>query len=436
MAFLIKYSRLFEVRILHGFYLDMGDENNFFQLDENDPAELKFRDTVLKRYNLTPGDLIIEPTPSCRKILRNQRMIFRMLPTGFIVGVEAKQEILANGTIAFRPVVEIDPNTRFQFEIKAPNKYWTSFSSIRLRPNVPARFYFSNQHDTGQLNPPSLSLTAGERSPRFYEMGEIARDAADNQLYEAIAGVPSAAQFLSADHWQAIDDFRYVTYRDQMLLPSRFAYRFTPDAGQNITQASFTLSTPTDPDVATITTSGPGPFTEYFLDFKALDVQPGRYTLEATGSGGYADTKTVLIDDDLFQTDLLALVSIGHETGLPDDLKLLEDDGTLRRVGTVTSYPVFELRFKPRITYWRYIFHPGQDEPFPSPPPGSDVETDPANNQRLVTIRPLPITKAGSRVNFSPVRMLPNPNTPEVAADPLDAEFRHFSDIYLDKIEI
>lgn len=436
MAFLTKYARLFEVRILHGFYLDKGVEKNYFQLDDNDQEDLKFKTAAQKRYDLLPSDLIIEPTPNCRKLLRQHRMVFRQLPYGFIVGIEVKEEELPSGDIVFRPVTQPAPPVRFQFNIKATNRNWANFSAFRLRPNVPAKFYFSNHEDIGNIVPPSLSLTPGERFARFHEMGELVNDPAASQLYESIAGAPDSAPLAPNPPWRTVDDFRLATYRDQQLLPSRFVYTFTPGSGQSISSAEFVLSTPSEPNVATISTSGTGPFLEYPLNFSALGVAPGRYTLTVNGTPAYQEVKNILIDDELYATDVMAVVSIGQEEGLPDDLKLFEDDGTLRRVGGVTQYPVFELRFKARITYWRYFQHPNQPVALPAPPLGSDVSSPASPSGPLVTILPLPITKAGSKVKFSNDMMLPNPSNLMVMPDPADPERRHFSDIYLDKITL
>lgn len=436
MAFLTKYARLFEVRILHGFYLDKGVEKNFFQLDDNDPEDLKFKTAAMKRYDLLPSDLVIEPTPHCRKLLRQHRMVFRQLPTGFIVGIEVNEEELPNGDIAFRPVTQPEPPVRFQFNIKATNRNWANFSAFRLRPNVPAKFYFSNHEETGNISPPSLSLPPGQRFARFHEMGELVYDSGTGQLLESVTGASDSALITSNPPWRSVIDFRFATYRDQQLLPSRFVYTFTPGSGQSISSAEFVLSTPAEPNVATINTSGTGPFLEYPLNFNTLGVAPGRYTLTVNGTPAYQEVKSILIDDELYASDVMAVVSIGQEEGLPDNLKLFEDDGTLRRVGGVTQYPVFELRFKARITYWRYFQHPNQTAALPAPPPGFDVSPPASPNGPLVTYLPIPITKSGSRVKFSNDMMLPNPSNLMVMPDPADPERRHFSDIYLDKITL
>lgn len=427
MGFSIQYKRLFEVRILHGYFLDMGSEKNFFELDEGLSSEAAFKKAALRRYDLSNAELEVMPTESCQKILNNHGMVFRVTPTGFFVGVKVKEEQQSGNTV-HRPVIELDNGLTFQFRIKLKNRNWSNFSSVRMRPNVPSCFYLTNHQSTNQLGPPSLALDAGVRYFRYYEMGERVIDSSNN-LFEAIRGVPSSEPLLDGFYWRAIEDYRYISYQDQRLLPSRFTYRFITDDGQGVSNASFVLSDSSNPNIAQIDTTAGTPIQEYALDWRRQEIPSGDYTLSVESSGGYQDEKAITIDDDLYGQDQLALVSIAHQEGLPNDLKLLEDDGTLHRVGDAAQHPVFEVRVKARHTYWRYILHPLQGNS--NLLPGGDIEEV---DGRLVTTGPRPLTISGSKVSDANDVLLPSPSNLHVTASRQDSGQKYYSDIFLEQL--
>lgn len=432
MAFTIKFARLFELKLFHGFYLDKGDEKNYFELTTSEEDE-RFKAFVLKGYNLLSKGLSIEPTEASKKVMRGHRMRFKALPDGFLVGVEVEEQMI-NGRRTFEPFIEIAPNTVLTFKVKASDPNWSNFSNSRINANLPAVYYFSNFTEN-QLTYPSLALQAEERQTRFYEMGELVFDpAGTGQLYEALKGVENGIAFSNPQSWLAVDDFNYVNYRNKLLLPFKFDYTFTPNPGQLVTQATFELFDLENNSISLIDTPlNDAGWQQFKIDFSQVDdLLPGQYILQVSnGDNSYLDRKQIMLDDDLYDSSLLAVVAIGHQEDLTNDFRLLEQDGILRMNDDddEPEHPEFHLRFRNRKTYWRYFLHPDQD--VITPPISADVEADPNDTRRLVTTAVKPLTATGLTVNLNPNVTLPNPDNLLVRMDLGDDERKYYSHIRL-----
>ena len=106
MAFNNKYFRLFEVRILHEYYLLAGADHIFYDLSANDRQEMLMKRVLGGQYKLL-NDLDIVPTPSTTQLLRNHKLIFKKTATGFVVLAQGLPTLLpisgTDGVLPFIP---------------------------------------------------------------------------------------------------------------------------------------------------------------------------------------------------------------------------------------------------------------------------------------------------------------------------------------------
>lgn len=423
MAFKIKYSRLFECRFRHGYYLHPADEGNFYSLDDLTDAELI--QNLLRYFDLSKV-ITIQPLLNTRKLMAGHRMKMAQTPHGFFVGLSVEEQA---GTPAFyRPKIAPSEDLRLYFGIRAEASAWAYATEERMAPNVPAIYYFSNLTDDLADAASSLSRTPLGKEARSYEMGEYIWDGTD--LYRAVIRDDAGANLSDTTYWEQLtDNFFEASDNDRQLLSDRFTYRFTPQASQLVDSATIELVDLSGTVVATDSFNDPNGLSIVSLDYS--DVASGWYDLEVSGADGYTTTKRILINKELYDPQLWGVIAIGHEAGLSFEQRLLEADGTLRHTATETVAPVFELRIPNRYSFWRYVAHPTQTL---APAPGAEVEVFAPEPSKLVTKVRLPMKKYGTKVEYrdltnptSPI-FLPNPSVQSVIPLP---DGKIYSDVYL-----
>lgn len=346
MAFSITYKRLFSIRLLHGFY--MKDNTGFW----NASAVQQARQLEDWSYHIL-NDIEIEPTVNCRTLLDGQRMKFQPTLSGFSVWINVVPE-QTGSIIKYKPFIPVDPGIEFTFRIKARNSFFNNISNVRLRPNVEAEFYFSNDNTAGQLAYPSLALSPPlHDNGRAYEMGEKVANGAGN-VFVAPHGLDGTVP-LNTGNWATGTTFQYFSYRDQLLLPRRFRYYFTPNGSTMVANPTFILKTMANAVLDTKTVSGTFQHSSSCkLDYSGFS--DGFYQIEVNATG-YQDLKTIYLHDELYDPYDWGVIHVKHRDNL-NDFRLLEQDGALRMNNNTLEEPVFDVRMDSRSTYWKYILHP------------------------------------------------------------------------------
>jgi hypothetical protein len=141
----IHAERLFEVRILHEFYLNKDSSASYFSLDSATRAS--YLDTLLQNngYDIRK-DLIIEPAGETGKILENHHLRFVRTRTGFMIGVKVKQ---VSGK--YYPFIEPAINTPMTFRLQICNPGLKNFTNLPLNPATPA--VYSQLQQESQFSP-------------------------------------------------------------------------------------------------------------------------------------------------------------------------------------------------------------------------------------------------------------------------------------------
>lgn len=432
MAFNIIYKTLFQVRILHDYFLKNPED--FHAISTGEQEEDQLQELYLCGYNILDA-LIIEPTPDCLRMMRGHHMRFRAHSAGFEVAVHVVER-LQGATKIYEPMVPLSEGLKFAFRLRLRDINFVNYTNLRVKPNLPANFYFSNCREPGALNYPYLSLTNPEyASGRRYEMGEWVNVTNGGvSTFQATVNVDSVTAPNGPGPWEAFGSLvRYANYQDQMLLPNKFPYFFTYEENNPFLDAEFILTDPNSStgDAANVQVGGTGveAFTSHLLDFS--EVPDGPYLLEVLSTNGYADQKEILIDSEKWDRKDFGIIDIGHQAGL-GDFRLLEAQGHLRMEGSETVPPVFQIAFRNRATYWQYFFHSSNDVGSIGDP-DYDVFAD---DGYIVTKEPILLSYAGQQLKIvldtNADLDLPNPTDPVIKPRP----DKFYSEIYLPKVEL
>jgi len=413
----IRYEKFFEVRVLHEFYLNTNSKRSYFSLD--DASRAAYLDTLLfrNRYDIW-NDVTFEPSEETKKTLQNLNLRFVRTKTGFFIGIKVKAPADTD-----HPFTNPDGNAALTFRMRIKNPYVKNFTNLTLNSALPSTYLFTNGNEEGLKVLPSLSLPVEDfRSDKTYEFGEVAR--MGNDIMEAVKRTNS----FNAGDWRKISAVGIAHEGDRTLLPSRFWYRFEADS--DVRQAVFALRTTGGTSIKTVHTDGSTPLRNVLLDFSVDDsstvVQKGTYLLEVNGDNGYFRQYRVSLNTDHYNSQDLGIIEIRYNTG-DAAFGLINPDGSLKVPG-----PVYEVRLKSRISYWRYRSNSGiklkttaKTDPYLTPVDGVLKSIDPAPMNAM----PLEFVDENPAI---PAIFLPNP-----PGNALSVENNGdiFSDIYISGIK-
>ena len=414
----IYYKKLFEVRVLHEYYLSQDSASPFFSLPDAARESILQSKLFHNQYDIHQ-DLSIAPSAACAKLLRHYHIRFVPQKTGFFAGIRVNPD-----GAAFRPYIPLEQELACEFTLQIRNPYFFNFTNARLRANVPARYLFTNSDPGGTKTFPSLSEPVASFTPgTFYEMGELSTAGAD--VREAVVSTSNNQNA----NWRKTASRNVASESDRLLLPMQFRYTF--GAAANVQQASFALKQNGN-TVKTIEKSGTGNLESALLDFRTdgadppLETAAGPYVLEVSGDNGYIDNRNIYLSHALYDSSSFGAVII-YNSSSSQAFSVLTPAGNLK-----VPHPVFEVRLKSRITYWRYKSETGKTL-------ATTPKTSPylsAENGALRSISPLPMLS--NPIEFRDA----NPVTPRVfLPNPPDKSLRiennglFYSDIYLSKIK-
>lgn len=452
MAFQIKYVRLFECRIWHGYYLHQGNRQNFFNLDINTPADLKTIENILSRYNLK-NVFDIQPLNETRRIMAGQKMKVAHDSNGFFVGVSARP---TSDPLFYEPTIPFDDQMSLQFGLRLRNPaFYAQITNERMRTNTPAIYYFTNllpsqveyADDSGLT---TISRQFPDYQERSYEMGEMILDETTNNLYRSFEADNAGIGLTDTLVWEAENsisplpnnDFinrHEVNDNDRLLLPTQFDYTFTPLESVTISSVDVILQDLTGAVLQSENFSVEPGQTQIPLNYQ--EIGTGWYQLfVSTPSGDYSTEQFIYLNDELYDQSLWGVIELGHNAALSassSNRRLLEADGSLRHTTTEPETPVFNLRIPNRYTYWRYKPHPTQLSTLNPDTTMPNISAAVFEGDLLVTSQHLPNTQFGVEVEYidqsGGTAMLPSP---VVNICVPDADGRHYSDVHLGLIPI
>ncbi|MBK8565161.1 MAG: hypothetical protein IPN76_17930 [Saprospiraceae bacterium] len=258
MSFHHKYFRLFEVRLLHEYYLLGEDGVSFYDLSPADRVAMLEKRLLSGQYKLM-DDILIVPTKDTKELLDKRRLRLVQNFTGFAVVGRGESATLSDGTPAIKPMVALDENLELLFRISIKEPKFKNYTSLPLRRPQEGGYYFansaSNVKGTGFL---SMSQSVPDFIPGTdYSAGDLARFA--GVLREANAMTNSNA------NWDNIESDGYVNESDRLVLNHIFRYR--PMDGEVGGAFEFVLKQPNGGAVVKTIAVPSMPFLGQRLDF-------------------------------------------------------------------------------------------------------------------------------------------------------------------------
>lgn len=355
----IIFKRLFEIQILHDYFLTTDEGISFFDMGKEDKKGLIAKKLTRGIYNI--NDFFeIEPLNNTETRISEYKLIVKNTALGILVGVEVDVESNA-GEPVYKPRFEMDKNINLTFSIKPKIPFFKSITNINLRSKLPSIYYFTNKGKEKfevATNPSFGTLPISRKAlphqnGKMYEMGAVVDFS--GEIREALQYTDGS----DANHWEIIEDRRIVSNADKILLPSKFNYTLAKE--QNITQVEFILKDESDNEVKKINESGIEALGNIYLDFtkdEALEkISSGFYTLTIKENAGPEVAYEVYLNSEMYDRNYFGIIDIRFDE-LNSPYSLLDGDGFLNRVIDETIperlHRVYELRFKNRKTYWRY----------------------------------------------------------------------------------
>lgn len=406
-----RYAKLFEVRILHDYHLNLG-QILYEALDE------ELRTGIDNKYAIQ-DILQIKPAAETVKKMAGYHMLYRQTAQGFFVGIKLDSTAIDN-----QPAIPLadDLNLRFYIRIKDPR-----FVNYTALPTDAPRFYhFANAGGNESAEQLFLSLpVAAYDADRQYQANEIYATPAGGtfDLFRAIRDTGPSASPVAEDweqfpadtldnqttysegdlalsdntilralqddpgnnpnHWETVMVLpnQYVTRADSLLLQ---AVRFTLDVSSlAIPQATVRIYRTGEltPVWEQLYSSASGNLQALNIDLTPL--RSGRYRLELLDDSlsvvtaqGYA----FYLDRQAEYEGWFGVIEIGNGSG----------NHSLLDGGNVLRSPLYNIRFLNRTSRWRYIFP--HDQAVGS---GAEVAPEDSDNRILITDEPRPLTLFG-----------------------------------------
>ncbi|MEM8528137.1 MAG: hypothetical protein AAGG68_26070, partial [Bacteroidota bacterium] len=445
MSFLIQYRTLFEVKILHDYYLDRVD-SRFLKLRASNEAG---KETEIKRrlstYDIR-NDLDFEPTAASKKFMNAHKMLFRATPTGFLVATKVKRQETNEG-IRYQPFIALESQFSIAVQLKVLNPIFQNFTALPLRTSIDTFYYFSNKGHADQSALPLSLPVPVFKTRQHYEMGSLVKRG--NRFFEAIKNT-SGQSTTNTSFWEKTENHQQATSSDKRLVYTSYKpkYFLVEEKYRQVLVASFDYTFPihisenaaefklldAQGEVGVITTEDQDTaLRKVRLTFEELKV--GAHTLKVKAGSFTADYE-ILIDDKLFDekntAGLLGVVEIAHQADL-EEYRLLETDGKLRVEDEATTFPVFEIRLRNRSTYWKYVPLNGQSLSVDE----AVLKNETINRQSVyVSTNPQPFL-AQSKIDIGLLGAnadvkLPNAHAKSLQQQP--EEDRYFSEIFLPKM--
>lgn len=431
----MPFKKLFEVRLLHDYYLIPSEGGTFYGLNEQDQKNALTTQLTYNQYKIA-HDIKIVPTTLCEKALKSYKLRFLPTSLGFMVVGKVISKISDTGEEVYEPFIGIPDDLTLSFNLMVKNANFRNFTALSFNPSFPFHYYFDNKNENNDKHFPALSLPVLPFvHDRTYEMGDLATFGTDQK--QAITITTN-----NPTDWQSIEGQGMLHQNDRHLLPKRFLYKFQ---NEEVLSAEFSLKSLSGELIKKITSPADSstPFKQFRLDFSnqapieetdivGEEISDGWYHLTISTNNGTNITQKVLLHNDLYRGKSLGAIEIKNEVTDPL-FRITNTDKTLITKtlanGTTIQHPIFEIRLRSRSTYWRYKQVTGltaaemtQIAPF--------FNTE---NADLVTKKPTPLAIQRNQftTNNSISLVFPSPAGADIQPEP---NGKTYSNIYISKL--
>jgi hypothetical protein len=402
MSITITYGILFEIKIMHHYFLNKGKEF-FDRMSDTDKTKMMLKYDARDIFE-------IKPTEECSKILNACNCIFKPTSTGILVGFRAE----SNGLLPpkFKPFKSLADNAIFTFLIKLHDLDFMNYTALPFNGNSGQVFTFQNTISGSSKKFPSISsIPPVYKSAKEYLPGDMLSNNPNNQtkLFTALKKTTNNTSTITDWRTEQLADnlpLQYVNVNDRHpLVRGIFSYQVKV---ANV-EPTATIKTASEITVTPKVTMLAGDFRTLQIDMR--EFPEGFYTMHVQSAA------PVYTDDVAFyllqqRESPFGIIQLNVKS---DDAayNMLDQQGFMRS-------PTYELRFRNRSTCWRYI-----GEKF---------------NDASVTDSPFPLTRFGFIENVSVkdkngnlVHDLPNPSLSIIKTEALvkTTEKNFYSEIHI-----
>ncbi|WP_027159960.1 hypothetical protein [Methylobacter luteus] len=279
-----RYRPLFEVRLLHHYWLDDGA--TVFDLISDQPRKSKRLQTYDRRPFLT-----VAPTAATAKALQALNCVYKDTALGLIVMVPGLQVI--------------PTDTLFEFIVTVTHADFFNYTALTLPPRKIDAFYHQAEDKTYRYKTNIFVLS---------NLTGASRDAGSNKTL-----------FLSSPYsaGNEADKVEYLVLSDGGLVQLTSDSDVTDPISQQLNADATVL-----------------PVFVHQDDVPAIVPPPG--LVEAPERG-------LLLTSDI-PDDVFALIRLSPIRADDNDFSFIDDNGIAKE-----HHPIFQVRFKNRSTFWRYI---------------------------------------------------------------------------------
>jgi hypothetical protein len=397
----ILYENLFELKILHHFFLDKGE----VRWDEMLPAD---QDKILAMNDIREI-FEITPTPECRQAMLSYHCILKNTHAGIRVGIKSVPDELQPGK--FKAVTPPAPGLVLKFTVRRKDPDFPNYTALPIQGNENTIFVFKNYTAGANIKFPSLSaIPPLYDAALVYQPGDMLSDSPVNPAKLFTALLKTSNNTSNGTDW--------ITETGNPTTPLSYANsndRYRLARGMFV----YTMKEPDSSPVAIIKTLSGGPVNP------KSEILPGEfYSFQADmqnfPQGFYRAHITSA--NPLYQDDFLFYLLHQSEPAFGIiEIKTASDQADFNLLdGDVLLSPVFRLRFRNRRTHWRYL---GKDFEVPF-----EVED------------PLPLTRFGQIEVVKPPAeddngtvLLPNPTAGMIRTEALaeGGDKKYYSEIHI-----
>jgi len=360
----ILYKTLFEVHLLHEFYLTKQDGTSIFaSATQADRTTFLLDFFSLGRRSIN-SDVGYSIPDAAVTFFQNHKL--KLVPTysGFKIAT-AVNTTTDGALIAFQPVVPLAKDAAITVFINRINSAIDSFSCTRMKNTIKKIFYLSNENVVGNKTFPFLTNPVPAKDNSYtYEQGELSLDAGAVKSFYIDSA--NAGQFLPVTAGT-----NFLNESDRLVVSSFFTYYF--EATDNVKQAKFSVKDSTNTEVYKNTFSSDTNLVSASvrIDPELLKKLPdGKSlsdllcTMTVTGDGGYNKTFQLIFLDAPPEDQPWAVVNINPQPSSAA-FNIIDNNGLLitrlNADGSVAqAVPSFEVWIKSKFSFWRYLNNDGK----------------------------------------------------------------------------
>ena len=415
------YKILFEVKLLHEYYLTETNGENIFYLNLQADRINFLKDKYIANREDINSDIAYKVPTTFANFFRNHQL--KVIPSyaGFKIAIEVKAIKMPDASITYIPKFPLADDANISILLVRKNTITDSFTNKNFSNQLNGKYYFSNENLSGVKSFPYLTNDISLFDAAInYEQGALVKFAAND--YRSFYRDDS-----NVINWLSFTGKGFANDNDRMLVNTNFSYTF-PEAA-NVTIATLTIK---DADGNTIknkegnvisvfnvsNTTGLGKInlsidpTTVLMIPNIIANEKCIYTLEVNGNNGYSKIHILFF----IAAEANAMESIGLVNIQPkvtnSAFNIIDNNGKLITIkladGTINPpAPIFEINFKSRQTFWRYSnnkknqIQSGLHPDFLLPKNGTLITKLP----RTITYIPTLFKKPDNSLHY-----LPNPN--------------------------